>query len=79
MLWNTPRQQRRFLLFTSGTAVGLPVVALGWSWLLSLVSGQGGAIEPPDGGLFYLALVLSVVPAMLFLVGLMYRRSDHDR
>lgn len=79
MLWNTPRQRRKFLLFTLGTAVGLPMFTLGWLWLLSLVSGQGGVIEQQEWGDVYLALAISVIPAMLFLIGLMHRWSDHNR
>ncbi len=79
MFWETPQQRRAFLLFPLGTAVGLPLFALSYLWLTSLVNGQGGVIDHQDWGVVYLAAAISAIPAMLFLVGLMDWRSDHGK
>lgn len=76
MLWETPKQRRRFIALSLSVALGLPILTVGWLSLMSLLSGNGGVISRQDWGIIVLVLALSALPAMFFVVGIFQRRPE---
>jgi hypothetical protein len=74
MLWRTPQERQRYLIYSGSLVIGMPLSAVGCMSFLSLLGGNGGTLSQSNWGVIVLACCVALPTAIVVVIALFDKR-----